>query len=110
MITFDDYQDFAASTKQYPDIGHGVIYPTIGLAGETGEVCDKIKKIFRDCDGKFTPSAIHSIRDELGDVLWYISQISTELGISLTEVASRNAYKLKARQVKNTIKGSGDNR
>ena len=109
-MNFTDYQQKSRATAKYPVIGHGVIYPTLGLANEAGEVAGKIKKIFRDKDGVIGEAERETLKSELGDVLWYISQVCTELDISLDEVAESNIAKLLDRQARGVIKGDGDNR
>ena len=109
-MNFTDYQTKARATAKYPIIGHGVIYPTLGLANEAGEVAGKIKKIFRDRDGLIGETEREALKAELGDVLWYISQVCTELDISLDEVAEANISKLLDRQARGVIKGDGDTR
>jgi len=108
--SLDQYQKDSRKTAIYPEIGDKIIYPTLGLAGETGEVVDKIKKIFRDKKGVISDEDKDSIKKELGDVLWYLSQSLTELGLNLSEVAKGNIDKLMARMENNTLQGSGDNR
>lgn len=107
---FDEYQKFTKSTSRYPKITHPVVYPALGLAGEAGEVVDKIKKVFRDKDGNFDTETVENIKKELGDVLWYVSQIAFELGISLSDVIKSNVSKLKDRIDRNVISGEGDDR
>ncbi|HPT08158.1 MAG TPA: nucleoside triphosphate pyrophosphohydrolase family protein [bacterium] len=109
-MTFKEYQDLAKTTAIYPNIGNNYIYPTLGLASETGEVTGKIKKVIRDNDGIINSEKKEEIMKELGDVLWYLAQLSTELKIDLDEVASNNLEKLKSRLGRNCIQGSGDNR
>ncbi len=109
-MNFDEYQERAKQTARYPVIGHGVIYPTLGLTNEAGEVSGKIKKIFRDKEGIFSEADRAALLAELGDVLWYLAQVSTELGLSLDEVAEHNIAKLLDRQSRGTIHGEGDNR
>ena len=104
-----EYQQKAKMTAIYPTIGHSVIYPALGLANETGELLGKLKKVFRDKSGDFTDSK-KEIRSEIGDVLWYLSQVCTELNISLEGVAVENLDKLKDRMDRGAIKGDGDNR
>lgn len=94
----------------YPNRGHNYIYPVIGLAGETGEVSEKFKKIIRDKNGVITDDDKKEIAKEMGDVLWYLSQICTELGITFEEVADMNIEKLKSRKERGAIHGNGDNR
>jgi len=108
-MDFKTYQKKANKTAIYPK-ELKLIYPTLGLTGEAGEVSEKIKKLFRDNDGVLTDEIVENIKKELGDVLWYISALSTDLGISLDDVAETNIRKLKRREENNTINGDGDNR
>ena len=84
------------------------MYPALGLAGEAGEVADKVKKTIRD--GRNDAEYYHQIAKELGDVLWYLSQLSDSFGFSLEEVAQANLDKLANRKKRKVIGGSGDNR
>ena len=109
-MNFTDYQTKSRVTAKYPAIGHGVIYPTLGLTNEAGEVAGKIKKVFRDKDGHISEETREALKAELGDVLWYLAQVSTELNLSLDEIAEYNLAKLLDRQARGKIKGDGDNR
>lgn len=109
-MNFSDYQKRSRVTAQYPSIGHPVIYPVLGLANEAGEVAGKVKKIFRDKGGVIGSMEREALMAELGDVLWYISQVCTELDIPLEEVAEANLAKLLDRQQRGKIRGDGDNR
>jgi len=109
-MDFNDYQKDSRKTALYPDIGHPVIYPTLGLVNEAGEVAGKIKKVFRDKDGHISAETLHNLESELGDVLWYLAQMSTELGLKLDDIAQANLVKLADRQNRNKIKGDGDSR
>ncbi len=109
-MNFTDYQTKSRATAKYPAIGHGVIYPTLGLVNEAGEVAGKIKKVFRDKEGEFSAETREALKAELGDVLWYLAQTCTELDISLDEVAESNLTKLLDRQARGKIQGDGDNR
>ena len=100
----DDYQDAAAATAIYKS-EHSIIYPALGLAAEAGEVANKVKKIMRD--GHFDRDAI---ADEVGDCLWYIAALCRDLNVDLSAVADRNLKKLRDRQQRGKIKGSGDKR
>jgi len=100
----DDYQDAAAATAIYKS-EHAIIYPALGLAAEAGEVANKVKKIMRD--GHFDRDAI---ADEIGDCLWYIAALCRDLNVDLSAVADRNLKKLRDREKRGTLKGSGDNR
>ena len=104
------YQQGARSTARYPDVGSNPIYPTLGLCGEAGEVADKVKKVLRDQGGSFTPEVREALKLELGDVLWYVAQLSSELGFELAEIAEANLNKLASRAARNVIAGSGDHR
>ena len=106
----EEYQQRARQTAKYPVIGHPVIYPTLGLASEAGEVAGKIKKIFRDRAGVIDQADRDALRSELGDVLWYLAQVATELGLSLDDIAEYNIAKLLDRQSRGKIQGDGDNR
>ena len=106
-MTFNQYQIIALSTAKYKD---EIIYPMLGLCGETGEVAEKIKKTIRDKDGIFTDEIKLEIAKELGDVLWYISALSNDIGYSLENIAKLNNEKLLSRHSRNVISGNGDNR
>ena len=107
---FDLYQDAAEETALYPDKGDNLYYPALGLAGEAGEVCEKIKKIMRDQDGTLLVENAEEIAKELGDVLWYVANIACEINESLADIAEMNLQKLKDRKDRGVLKGSGDNR
>jgi NTP pyrophosphatase (non-canonical NTP hydrolase) len=109
-MNFTEYQTKSRATAKYPAIGHGVIYPTLGLVNEAGEVAGKIKKVFRDKGGEISAETREALKAELGDVLWYLAQTCTELDISLDEVAESNLTKLLDRQARGKIHGDGDNR
>ena len=109
-MDFFEYQSLAQETADYPRIGDFCIYPALGLCGEAGEVAEKIKKIFRDHDGIFSSDDVEGLKKELGDVLWYIAMLSTELGLSLDEVAQTNIDKLSSRKARGQLHGSGDER
>jgi NTP pyrophosphatase (non-canonical NTP hydrolase) len=107
--TLNEYQQRALETAKYPK-EHRVIYPTLGLTGEAGEVSDKVKKILRDGEGKFTAEKRLEIAKEIGDVLWYVATLSDDLGYTLEEIAEMNYEKLSSRAQRGKIGGSGDNR
>lgn len=107
---FDTYQKACKKTAVYPSIGKNFVYPTLGLAGEAGEVSDKVKKIVRDDGGKITVKKKKELAEELGDVMWYLAQLSTELGLRLSDIAKMNIKKLSSRSRRGKIHGSGDNR
>ena len=109
-MNFNDYQTKSRKTAKYPAIGHPVIYPTLGLVNEAGEVAGKIKKVFRDKDGEINEETKSALKAELGDVLWYLAQVATELDLTLDEIAEHNIAKLYDRLERGKIKGDGDNR
>jgi NTP pyrophosphatase (non-canonical NTP hydrolase) len=109
-MTFEEYQIEARKTAIYPNMDNNFIYPALGLVGEAGEIAEKIKKVIRDDNYVITEEKRAEITKELGDVLWYIANLSKELGISMEDVASANLAKLKSRQERDMLHGSGDNR
>jgi NTP pyrophosphatase (non-canonical NTP hydrolase) len=110
-LSFAEYQLEAQRTAFYPAIGGcSELYPALGLSNEVGEVLGKIKKIHRDKGGNYEDSDLEAISAELGDVLWYVSQLAGELGLSLELSALNNLDKLRSRQQRGTLGGSGDKR
>lgn len=109
-MEFNEYQSKSRKTAKYPAIGHPVIYPALGLVNEAGEVAGKIKKIFRDKGGEISEESRAALKAELGDVLWYIAQVATELNLSLDEIAEHNIAKLYDRLERGKIRGDGDDR
>jgi NTP pyrophosphatase (non-canonical NTP hydrolase) len=96
-MNFDDYQAEARQTAHYPRRMDNLEYPTLGLAGEAGEVANIVKKIQRDHAGVINDDIKDKLKDELGDVLWYISACADELGLTLGEIAAYNVDKLARR-------------
>ncbi|MFM8604055.1 MAG: nucleoside triphosphate pyrophosphohydrolase family protein [Cyanobium sp.] len=109
-MDFATYQERCRSTARYPQVGSNPIYPTLGLCGEAGEVADKVKKVVRDRDGQFDAAVRDDLLLELGDVLWYVAQLASELELDLEAVAEANLAKLASRAARNVIGGSGDRR
>lgn len=108
-MNIDEYQESARRTAIY-DKRIGLVYCALGLTGESGEVADKVKKVLRDKEGKFSKKDLQEVAKELGDVLWYVSNLAHELGYTLSEVAQINLDKLSSRNQRGVIGGSGDNR
>ena len=102
--TLNGYQMKASATAIYPS-AYAITYPALGLAGEAGEVANKVKKMVRD--GTLDRSGIAS---ELGDCLWYIAALARDINIDLCDIALENLAKLNKRKEDGTLKGSGDNR
>ncbi len=96
-MNFVEYQAEASQTAHYPRRMSNLEYPTLGLAGEAGEVANIVKKISRDFAGVITDEIRGKLKDELGDVLWYISACADELGLTLDEIAAFNVEKLSRR-------------
>jgi NTP pyrophosphatase (non-canonical NTP hydrolase) len=109
-MNFEEYQKKSRVTAKYPNADENYVYPTLGLAGEAGEVAEKIKKILRDKEGGVDDADREEIKKELGDVLWYLTQLATELKIPLEDVATGNLAKLYDRMERGKLSGNGDNR
>lgn len=113
-MDFTTYQQESRKNAVYPDIGNNFIFPTLGLVGEAGEIAEKVKKLIRD-KNTTTPDMVSvedkaEIAKELGDVLWYVSQVATEFGIELDAIAAINLEKIRSRRERDKVKGGGDNR
>lgn len=122
-MTFEKYNEVVKQFAQYPQLGANMVYPAMGIVGEAGELCDKIKKHWRN---KTIPGNINDITAmgatsltieekanivlEMGDVLWYLNALANELNVSLDEVAYKNMIKLADRAKRNMIKSEGDSR
>lgn len=107
-MSMDEYQQAALETAVYPE-EYRIIYPALGIAGEAGEVADKVKKVIRDY-GSFTDERKREIVKEIGDVLWSCAVLANDLGYTLEKVGMMNIEKLKSRKERGVICGSGDNR
>jgi len=122
-MEFKEYQEKASTTAIYlekfkmiydnlpePVIKYlGLSYTANGL-GEVGEIQGKVKKILRDQGGNVTEENKEDLKKELGDVLWYVASMASELGISMDDIATVNIEKLFSRKERNVLNGSGDNR
>jgi NTP pyrophosphatase (non-canonical NTP hydrolase) len=109
-MDLNDYQAAALSTAIYPNRGANFAYPALGLAGEAGEVADKLKKVIRDNDGVLIDQVRNAVAKEIGDVLWYVSVLAFEMGYDLNKIAQINIDKLNSRKERGVLSGSGDNR
>jgi NTP pyrophosphatase (non-canonical NTP hydrolase) len=103
-MQFHDYQSRAGETLIRPHT-HPIIYPALGLAGEAGEVANKVKKLIRD--GALDKEAV---AQEMGDVLWYLAALATDLGLDLGQIAEDNLARLADRKARGALHGSGDDR
>jgi len=111
-LSFRQYQKKSSSTAIYPK-DKKVIYPLLGLSGEVGECSEKFKKIIRDTEKNLTELDEETkieIEKELGDVLWYLSALASDLGLTLESIADKNLKKLNSRKKRGVLGGSGDNR
>lgn len=110
IMELNAYQEVAQSTAVFPE-KMGIVYCTLALNGEAGELAEKVKKIIRDDNGNFMQEEkLQAMAHELGDVLWYVANLAAQLGYTLEDVAQMNLDKLKGRIERGTIKGSGDDR
>lgn len=119
-VNFDDYQFSAIRTVAYPgfDTALGLLYTSLGLGNEAGEVLGKVKKLVRDDNGNMLITSQLEITDEkkaaiaaeLGDTLWYLAMLATELNLSLNDIAYSNIEKLADRKHRGVLKGDGDKR
>lgn len=110
-MNFDDYQKEAHDFAQY---GDNPMYPVLGICGEAGEIAEKTKKLIRD-KGMTSWSGLEqedrkALAKEIGDCGWYLSELATCLGLSLSDVARGNLTKLSSRRDRGVLGGSGDNR
>jgi NTP pyrophosphatase (non-canonical NTP hydrolase) len=109
-VRLSDYQERSRATAVYPDAGDNLLYPTLGLCGEAGEVAEKVKKMVRDDGGVLSDERRAALSKELGDVLWYVAQLATEAELDLDAIAQDNLDKLLSRQRRSVLQGSGDDR
>jgi NTP pyrophosphatase (non-canonical NTP hydrolase) len=108
-VELAEYQHLSRRTAEYPREAW-LAYPALGLAGEAGEVAEHAKKAIRDDGGEIGPERRAAIAKELGDVLWYVAQLASELDLELEEIAQGNLEKLLSRQRRGVLSGSGDER
>ena len=113
-MTLMEYNEEAMNLGFYEDM---LIYPALGLAGEAGEVANKVAKLVRDKELMDLDPIVDlemedklEIARELGDVLWMVTATANDIGFDLDEIAAMNLSKLKDRARRGTLQGSGDNR
>lgn len=110
-MTLNEYQEAAHATSHNTQIGgETLLYPVLGLAGEAGELANKVKKIYRDNAGVLSNNRRVEIADELSDFLWYVAELATQLNFDLDDIAAGNLKKLADRANRGVIGGSGDER
>jgi NTP pyrophosphatase (non-canonical NTP hydrolase) len=108
-VDLSEYQRLSRRTAEYPR-NDWLAYPALGLAGEAGEVAEHAKKAIRDDAGSVSDERRAAMAKELGDVLWYVAQLASELDLDLNEIADTNLQKLLSRQRRGVLSGSGDDR
>ena len=109
-MRISEYQERSRATAVYPGAGENLLYPTLGLCGEAGEVAEKVKKMLRDDGGVLSAERREALAKELGDVLWYVAQVATEADLELEAIAEGNLAKLLSRRDRDVLQGSGDTR
>lgn len=109
-MTFDEYQKKSKFSITLPKLVYDLKYLGLALAGETGELAEKIKKLFRDHNGKVDGVRKLEIIKEMGDIVWYLARMSEALDTPFSQVAEANMKKIKSRKDRGQIHGSGDNR
>lgn len=110
-MDLSEYQRLSRRTAEYPrEASSWLAYPALGLAGEAGEVAEHAKKAIRDDGGQVSDERREAMAKELGDVLWYVAQLASELGLELDEIAQANLDKLLSRQQRGVLSGDGDDR
>jgi NTP pyrophosphatase (non-canonical NTP hydrolase) len=107
---FEEYQEQAKTTALYESLEKQRVLTTLGLAGESGEVAEKMKKFFRDQKGQVNEEFRMNLKKELGDVLWYIAMLADAFDLGLEEIAGHNLQKLSSRKDRGVLHGSGDHR
>lgn len=108
-MDLSEYQRLSRRTAEYPRAAW-LAYPALGLAGEAGEVAEHAKKAIRDDGGSVSEERRTAMAKELGDVLWYVAHIASELDLDLDAIANANLEKLLSRQRRGVLSGSGDDR
>jgi NTP pyrophosphatase (non-canonical NTP hydrolase) len=105
----DDYWGLDSGT--FDPAKHGgipeIAYLAIAIAGEAGEISEKVKKAYREHGGRTDSAAIVK---ELGDLLYYVTKMAHLHGVAIEEVAQANVEKLFDRRSRGVLHGSGDER
>lgn len=104
-MKFNEYQEWVKTMKVYPE-KHKIVYPTLGMQGEAGEVAEKVKKWLRG-DKELDKA---ELLKECGDVMWYLASLADDLGYTLQDLVDMNIEKLSSRKDRGVLKGDGDNR
>lgn len=108
-LSFNNYQKQSGKTAIYKELPIDfILYLMTGLTGEVGEIAEKIKKMYRDKQGMMDEGLKELLKKEIGDVLWYLTQLGSEMGISLESAAKSNLDKILSRKKRKRIRGDGD--
>jgi MazG C-terminal domain/MazG nucleotide pyrophosphohydrolase domain len=101
-MNLEDYQRRAEQTDQRPSDGDGshrcddaFVIPLLGIGGELGTLQAEYKKFLRDGDA-YAPFREH-IKEELGDIFWYVANLATKFGLPLDDIAASNLAKVEDR-------------
>jgi NTP pyrophosphatase (non-canonical NTP hydrolase) len=110
-MKFEDYQRQSKNTVKYPNAieQNNLLYIGTSLAGEVGEVCNELKKVFRDSHGVVTPEAKEKIIDEAGDVMWYLARLLETLEVPMDTVLAKNIEKLIDREEQGVLGAESEN-
>jgi NTP pyrophosphatase (non-canonical NTP hydrolase) len=114
-MNFNDYQEKCRETDLgniggRKELNPEWMYYVLGMAGEMGEFQEKIKKLFRDHDGRLTLGYQMELGLEMGDILWYMARLADKIGLPLNDVAALNIEKLFSRKERSKLQGDGDER
>ena len=109
-MDFQEYQKRAGALEKRWRPEDDLIYATLSVVGEAGEVAEKIKKVIRDDQGVVSEEKKVEIAKEMGDTLWGLACLCNVLNLRLEEVAIANILKLESREQRGVLSGSGDNR
>lgn len=95
---FDEYQQQSRESAQYPGLGKNYVFPALGLCIKAGRIANLARKIAWSKNGNVDSVDRERVKRNLGDVLWYISQIASEFGMKFSDVAITNLHRIRARQ------------
>lgn len=111
-MNIEEYQKQTGNTNRYPK-EKMLECLTLGLCSEAGEIAGKVKKFHRG-DYQRGDQMDNGLKvlllSEIGDCMWYLSELTNWLGFNLGDVLDQNIFKLQKRAEKNAINGSGDER
>ena len=110
-MQLNEYQNEASKTARLDHVGvDPIVFLGLCLSGEVGEVNEKIKKALFVNEDLYSINFKENISHELGDVLWYLSQLAKQLNLNLDDIAKDNLLKVNFRMERSKLAGSGDSR